>query len=182
MVAFVIIALVYIGNMRNSAQRMPVQNQAPQSMQDTDRQPTMEMMTRIQELKDAYEQNPGDFRTNRELADNYFDISRFDKAVFHYRKALKVQADVPDVLIDLGVSYFNLNKADSAVYYVKKALELNPQHAQGQYNLGIIYYNMQQPQKAVQVWQRLVKQNPQAEEARMAKELIKQVEQQLNKS
>lgn len=171
-----------MSNIRDTGQRMPVQNQAPQSMQDTGRQPTMEMMTRIQELKDAYEQNPADFRTNRELGDNYFDISRFDKAIFHYRNALKVQADEPEVLIDLGVSYFKLNQADSAVYYVKEALKLNPQHAQGQYNLGIIYYNMQQPQEAVKVWQRLVKQNPQAEEARMAKELIKQVEQQLNKS
>ena len=153
-----------------------------EAMQNTENQPSMEMMTRIQQLKEAHAKDPGNYEVNKELANNYYDLQRFEKAIKYYQQALRIRDNDPNLLIDLGLAYFGSNRPDSAVHFVEKALQIQPDHRQGLYNLGIIFYNLEQPAKAIEFWQKLVNLHPVSEEARVAKDLIKQVQEQLNKS
>ncbi len=145
-------------------------------------QPSMEMMQKIQAMKDAWEADPAGYDTNVQLGNAYFDISRFDKAVFYYKNANAVRAGQPSVLIDLGVSYFNINKPDSALRFVEEALRVQPDHVFGLYNAGIIYYNLNKVDKAIAVWKKLISAHSESREAQAAKEFIKQIENQQSKS
>ena len=145
-------------------------------------QPSMEMMQKIQAMKDAWMADPKGFETNAQLANIYFDISRFDKAVFYYKNANTVKAGQPNILIDLGISYFNIGKTDSALYFIEEALRIQPEHVFGLYNAGIIYYNLNRVDDAVAVWKKLISKHEASREAQAAQEFIKQIEIQKSKS
>lgn len=141
-----------------------------------------EVLQRIQELNMQVLENPNDYMLNIQLANSYFDIRDFSKAVSHYRKALSVKNDDPNVLIDLGVSLFNLDQIDSASVYMKQALEINPDHIQGLFNAGIVYYNMGNFEAAISTWEKLKQKHPQSQEAQRAAGFIEEVKKQLNNS
>lgn len=145
-------------------------------------QPSMEVMQQIQTLKTDWENNPQDFELNVNLGNAYFDISRFDKAVYYYNNAINQNRENPNVLIDLAVSYFNLNKADSALVFIEDALKMQPEHVYGLYNAGIIYYNIQRVDDAIAVWQRLINLHAGTREAEAAQEFLRQIETQQIKS
>ena len=145
-------------------------------------QPPMEMMQKIQAMKDAWKENPKDFNTNIQLANAYFDISRFEKAAFYYNNANAAKPDQPNILIDLGVSYFNISKPDSAIQFVEQALKIQPDHVFGLYNAGIIYYNLNKVDAAIAVWKKLISKHSGSREAQAAQEFIKQIENQQSKS
>ena len=145
-------------------------------------QPSMEMMQKIQAMKDAWNAKPKDFNTNIQLANAYFDISRFDKAVFYYKNANRAKPNQPNILIDLGVSYFNISKPDSALLFIEKALQIQPDHVFGLYNAGIIYYNLNKIDDAIAVWKKLISAHSGSREAQAAEEFIKQIENQQKKS
>lgn len=142
----------------------------------------MEMMQKIQAMKDAWKADPKGYDANMQLANAYFDISRFEKAVFYYKNANMAKAGQPNILIDLGVSYFNIGKPDSALHFIEEALKIQPDHVFGLYNAGIIYYNMNQREAAIAVWKKLISTHSESREAKAAQEFIKQLENQQSKS
>lgn len=133
-------------------------------------------MKQIQTLKTNWEKDPQNFEHNVNLGNAYFDISRFDRAVFYYRNAIAQKNDNPNILIDLAVSYFNLNKADSALFYIEDALQRQPDHLFGLYNAGIIYYNLKRVDEAIATWQRLISTHAGTREAQAAQEFIRQIQ------
>jgi tetratricopeptide (TPR) repeat protein len=122
--------------------------------------------------------HPDEVSKLAELANSYFDIGNFRKAVFYYKKVLNINPEDADILIDTGVSFFNLSQSDTAIFYLKKAIAVNPQHRQGLYNLGIIYYNLGRIDDAVDIWNRLILLNGGSKEARNARKFIEQIEKQ----
>lgn len=137
---------------------------------------------KIRELNLQLLQNPEDFQLNVQIANSYFDVGDFQKAISHYQKALSINATDPNVFIDLGVSYFNLNQTELALQYIEKALQINPQHIQGLFNAGIVHYNLGNYQAAINVWEKLVSTHENTPEAARASQFIEDVKQQLNES
>ncbi len=181
-VALVIILVIFKSNNDDLETKISKKAVGQQQAQTNDQQPSMEMMQQIQGLKDQWKANPADYDLNVQLGNVYFDISQFGKAVAFYRRAEQIKKNQPDILIDLGVAYFNLTKADSALYFVEKALQVDPNHKFGLYNAGIIYYNLNQPEEAIKLWKRLVEKHAGSREANAAKEFIKQIQSEQNKS
>ena len=152
-----------------------VKRNSSQQVEASAGQPPMEVMKKIQDLKEQYKENPENYDVLVKLGNSYFDIGRFGKAVQFYRKAVALQKNSAEVLIDLGVAYFNTSKTDSALFFVKEALKVRHDHPQGLYNLGIIYYNSNQQDKAIETWQRLIDHHPDSREARSARGFIQQI-------
>ncbi len=173
--ALAVILIIYNSNRRTLAEKLAQASTQQQSVQQQQQQPSMEMMQEIEQLKERAQNNPNDFDAQVELANNYFDINRYDQAVDYYLRAIAINDQNPNVLIDLGVSYFNSNMADSALIYVNKALELEPHHVQGLYNVGIIYYNIGQVDKAIQNWEHLIEVKGNTREAQAAEQFIQQI-------
>lgn len=143
--------------------------------------PDMEKMRHIQEIKDQLKADPNNTDLMIHLANNYFDIGRFDLAAIYYKKAIDHNLKQPEIFIDLGVSYFNLSKLDSALIFVNKALQLAPDHQLGLFNKGVIQYNMRQFDEAIATWNKLIKVHPESQEATTAKQFILEAKKMLNK-
>ncbi len=180
--ALLIILIIFKSNNDDLAAKISTTAGTQQQAQTNGQQPSMDMMKEIQGLKDRWNSKPEDYGLTVQLGNAYFDIGRFEKAVTFYRHADQIKEEQPDILIDLGVAYFNLTKTDSALYFVDKALKVDPDHKFGLYNAGIIYYNLNQPEQALKLWKRLVEKHAGSREANAAKEFIKQIQSEQNKS
>jgi len=144
-----------------------------------DNQPSMELMNKIQDLKEKYKEDPKNFENNKKLGNSYYDLGRFDLAIDYYRKAVRLNNKQPEVLVDLGVSYFNISNADSAVFFIKEALKIQPDQVQALFNLGIIYYNIKQLQSAKASWESLLLSHPGSKEAQLAKGYLETLKSQI---
>lgn len=159
-----------------------VQKQTAGQQEMPSSHPSMEKMAKIQAIKDSLKANPGDVRLLIELANNYFDIERFDLAIANYKRALAQAPSNVEALIDLGVAYFNSAKLDSALFFVNKALSVQPDHRLALFNKGVIQFNLGNFNGAVKSWETLVKLYPNSREAASAREFIKQAKEHLKKS
>lgn len=184
LIALFIVLLILKNNTENVEQKLAKvqqKNTAGQNELPADH-PSMEKMERIQAIKDSLKILPNDYHLLVELANNYFDINRFDLAVSNYQKALKQdhKTDI-EVVIDLGVAYFNAGNLDSSLYFMNKALKINPKHPLAMLNKGVILFNMGQAEQSIKTWNKLTHLYPNSNEAANAKEFIKQAKLHLKK-
>ena len=182
--ALFIVLLILKSNNERVEQKLAKVQQAPAEQNElSGDHPSMDKMVKIQAIKDSLKNAPNDYHLLVELANNYFDINRFDLAIANYQKALKQnhKEDV-EVVIDLGVAYFNFGKLDSALYFMNKALVIAPNHPLALLNKGVIQFNLGKIKESIQTWKKLIKLYPNSSEATNAKEFVKQAEIHLNKS
>ncbi len=178
-VSIIILLLIFSSNADNLNAKVQGGQAASQKSPDMNSgQPSMEMMQQIQSLKNAWKEDPKGFDSNIQLANAYFDISKFDKAVVYYNNANLAKPAQPNILIDLGISYFNTNETDSALFYIEEALKIQPEHMYGLYNAGIIYYNLNNVDAALSVWEKLIASHSGTREAQAAQEFINQIKSQ----
>jgi len=181
--SIIVILLILSSNRKNLKTKifLSSQKQTQSQSEMLANHPDMEKMRHIQEIKDQLTADPGNIDLMVHLANNYFDIGRFDLAAVYYKKAIDHNLNQPEVFIDLGVSYFNLSKLDSALIYVNKALKFAPNHQLGLFNKGVIQYNMRQFDEAIATWDKLIKVHPESQEAITAKQFILEAKKMLNK-
>ncbi len=180
----IIVILMILNSNRKKLETKVFLNSQKQSQSQSEmpaNHPDMEKMRHIQEVKDQLKADPNNTELMVHLANNYFDIGRFDLAAIYYKQAVEHQVNRPEVLIDLGVSYFNLSKLDSALIFVNKALQKDPNHRLGLFNKGVIQYNMRQFAEAIATWDKLIRVHPESEEANTAKQFIVEAKKLLNK-
>lgn len=179
--AFVTIFLVLDSNRRAFQEKVASRlNQSPNPGEVAQQSPqAMQMMESVQKTKAALDKDPDNYELNVEMANNYFDIGRFENAIEHYKTALNKKDDDPNVLIDLGVAFYNTNFQDSALKYMDAALKINPTHPQGLYNAGIVHFSMGDSLQAINVWQKLVDTNSQSPQAQTAQKFLEQLKNKL---
>ncbi len=141
--------------------------------------PDLAAMEHIKELEDQLKNDPHNGELMVHLANSYFDIGRFDRAIAFYKKAIAHKMSTPEVLIDLGVSYFNISKMDSALIFVDEALKIKPDHRLALLNKGVIEFNLGRYNAAINSWQKLIQLHPGTKEATNAKEFIKEAKKRL---
>ena len=96
-----------------------------------------------------------------QLGHNFFDSDQPMKAIDAYERALKLDANDPNVLTDQGVMYRRVGWFDKAIGNFEQANRLNPNHQQSLYNLGVVYrYDLQNFGKAIEAWEKLLIINP----------------------
>jgi len=179
--ALFVVLLILKGNSERVAQKLAkLKQNSAANTELPQNHPSMEKMEAIQAIKDSLKAAPNDYHLLVRLANNYFDINRFDLAIANYKKALRQnhKKDI-EVVIDLGVAYFNTQNLDSALYFMNKALAMNPNHTLALLNKGVILYNLGKIDQAIQIWNRVIRLNPNSTEATNAKEFVKQAKLQL---
>lgn len=131
---------------------------------------------KLEELKIAYEKNPGDTLKAREYADMLTMAHQSDKAVELYQKILKVDPKRIDAMIQLTFLFYNKGDLDKAEQYTKMVLEIDKNHQLGLFNLGAVAQAKGDNAKAKKIWQDIVKKFPKSEVANIAEESLKQLE------
>lgn len=128
---------------------------------------------RVQAMRTAAEQNPGDAGPRIQLGNMYFDAERYPEAIAWYEEALKVNATDPNVSTDLGVAYYYTNQPDKAVAQFERSLSLDPKHTKTLLNMGIVKaFGKQDLAGAAAAWQQVVALAPGSPEGQAAKKAL----------
>ena len=90
-----------------------------------------------------------------------------DKAIFHYKEALKIKPDYTAALYNLGNVLVEKNQIDEAVSYYLKALQIKPDYFDALNNLGIALAKIGDYDQAVTYFKRVLKIDPQKTDARI---------------
>jgi len=105
----------------------------------------------LERLLKAVKINPEDPYGHNNLALTYQVKKLYDKAEFHFKRALELKEDFPDAQNNLGVLYLKKKQWKKAVEYCMKAaknpLYRTPEKAYA--NVGRAYYGMKDYRKAI---------------------------------
>jgi Flp pilus assembly protein TadD len=105
------------------------------------------LMSELQSLQKAVQDNPDDAATLLHLANRLQDAKFLAKVVESYRKYLAMKPDDPDAVVDLGVTYYEMAMTDTmqqeeglrqAQNQFQAALKINPKHQLAVFNLGVV--------------------------------------------
>lgn len=128
---------------------------------------------RVQAMRTAAEQSPGDAAPRVQLGNMYFDAERYVDAIAWYEEALKVDPRDPNVSTDLGVAYYYTNQPDKAVAQFERSLAMDPKHTKTLLNLGIVKaFGKQDLNGAASAWQQVVALAPDSPEGQAAKKAL----------
>ncbi|MCK4619391.1 MAG: tetratricopeptide repeat protein, partial [Desulfobacterales bacterium] len=88
-----------------------------------------------------------------------------DKAIFHFKEALKIKPDYVMALYNLGTALSDKGNYDEAGIYFAKALKINPQKTDARNNLANILFLQGKLDEAVSLYNEALKINPEHADA-----------------
>jgi len=83
-----------------------------------------------------------------------------DRAVFHYKEALKIKPDYVMAFYNLGTALLKKEKYDEAVFYFSKTLNIDPQKTNARMNLANVLFMKGKYDEAVFHYNEILKINP----------------------
>lgn len=107
------------------------------------------------------------------LANDYYKIGEFDKAVEYYNKALELRPDLLETYFNRGLAYTRKQNYDKAIEDLSKVIELNPNLAEAYYTRGLVYEYKQDYDKAIENYARALDVDPNYSKAQSQKEVAK---------
>ena len=116
------------------------------------------------------------------MANDYFDLGNYDKAVELYQKAITLDPNNTDAITDMGVAYRRLKKPEEAVAAFRRTLSVKPDHALALFNMGIVLKDdLKKPDEAVAAWEKFLEVAGDSPHAVMVKPWVQQLKDSLNK-
>ena len=94
-----------------------------------------------------------------------FSSVDLDKAIVHFKEALKIKPDYAMALHNLGIALSDKGNYDEAVLYFNKALKINPQQTDVRNNLANILFLQGKLDEAVSLYNKALKINPEHADA-----------------
>ncbi len=101
------------------------------------------------------EKDPKSFLPHYGLGLIYKQRSDFDKAIYHFDKAVDRREDFPPLLTSLGRLYQMRGEDEEAIPLYEKALEIEHSNKETLFLLGLSYRHMEQYEKAAAIFEKL---------------------------
>ena len=89
-----------------------------------------------------------------------------DKAIYHYKAALKIKPDYVTAFFNLGIVMEKKGKTDEAIANYLEALRINPNYLEVYNNLGVVLFKKGDYEGAALYFNKALKINPQKTDAR----------------
>jgi len=86
-----------------------------------------------------------------------YGSKNLDKAIFHYKAALKINPGYATALYNLGTIFEKKGQLDESIRYYLKALKVKPKYFDALNNIGIVFYHKGEYDKAVSYFKRALK-------------------------
>lgn len=123
--------------------------------------PPMDVAQGWRALEEEAEKNPRDARVALELADFLYDLERWERAVFWYRRALELDPKNTEARTDLATCSFRLGRFEDALAEYGRVLALEPDKPQALYGLAMARLHGKQDRAgALEAYQRLRRSHP----------------------
>ncbi|MHC2994417.1 MAG: tetratricopeptide repeat protein [Candidatus Atribacteria bacterium] len=107
----------------------------------------------------AQELNPHNGRILHALGATYYNLNKYNQAIYYLQEAKKYIIDVNTFYI-LGLSYSQLNMFKEAEEELKKATYLNPKFTEGYHYLGLLYFSQEDYDSAIEQWNKIFEIEP----------------------
>jgi len=129
--------------------------------------------------------NPTDVNKMYQLAITLFDKNTpegYLKAAYYLGKILELNSTNVPVMVDRAIALYYLGQVDDAIKQVQEALTVDPNHIKAHFNYGIFLgYGKKNYQEAIAELQKVVSlSDPTSPDAQNAKQLIAELEKNLN--
>lgn len=105
------------------------------------------------------------------LANDYYKIGEFDKAIEHFNKALELKPDLLESYFNRGLAYTRKQEYDKALADLNKVIELNPNLGEAYYTRGLVYEYQLDYNKAISDYDRALQVDPGYSRAQTQKEV-----------
>ena len=135
-----------------------------------------EIKQRMESLKEAYEESPGDTLKMRQYADFLSMAHNQDQALKLYEKIIKEDPRRTDVRLKLSLIYFHKQEFDAAENMVKEILQYDKKNGRAKFNLGVFEANKGNKENAKKLINQVIKENPGTELAKLAENAIKSMD------
>ena len=123
--------------------------------------PPIDAAERVAALERMSAQDPQNPDLQTQVANLYYDLGQFDKAVGFYERSLKLRPKDPNVETDLAVCLHYIGQSDKALETLDAVLGYSPGFVQAMFNKGIILANAKKDTKgAINIWEELLRSNP----------------------
>lgn len=84
--------------------------------------------------------NPNSSRVHFNLGSAFFEIGDIDKAIIHFKEALRIEPNIAEVNTNLGVVLVEKGKFYEAIPYFAKTIQITPNDAEAYNNMGYVLY------------------------------------------
>ncbi len=116
-----------------------------------------ELRNRISGLEKMVAAQPNNVDAVTQLANDYFDLGDFNKAVEYYHKATSLDPNNADTLTDMGVAYRRLKKPEESIAAFRQAVSARPDHSLALFNMGIVLKDdLKKPEEALAAWEKFL--------------------------
>lgn len=127
---------------------------------------SIELMEKIEDLKETVQEDPKDLAAWLKLGDIYFDYNRYREAIDAYAHYLSTKPEDSDIRTKMGMMLRGLEDFDAAIETFKKAAQINPRHAESRFQLGALFLKEKKDIKgAIAAWEDYLKVAPKGERA-----------------
>jgi tetratricopeptide (TPR) repeat protein len=134
--------------------------------------PPVKLSAEIQELEKAVEANPDDMSLTLQLANSFFDVLSYEKAIPYYKTYLMMNPKDADARVDMGICYKELGNYAEAKSEMKKALQYAPNHLNAHFNLGIVSLSEGNIEESNTWFKKTVALDPASEVGKRAQQLL----------
>lgn len=115
----------------------------------------------LNHLKESVTQDPENVETWNQLANAYYDIQDYPKAIEAYLKLVSLVDDSSIIYQDLGVAYRRDGQFIQAIEAFEKAVVENPENLQALFNIGVVqYHDLNDEPAAAATWQKVAEIKP----------------------
>ncbi len=143
---------------------------------------TSELKNRIAGLEKMVVAQPNNVDAAVQLANDYFDLGNYEKAVEFYKKAISLDPNNADAMTDMGVAYRRLKKPDESVAAFRQAIIIRPDHALALFNVGIVLKDdLKKPEEALAAWEKFLEVAQDSPHSVMVKPWVQQLKDSLGK-
>lgn len=126
---------------------------------------------------------PEDFQALVSLGNLHYDRGQYAEAIFYYERALAINPDDVNVLVDTGTAYFYRQPSDPdrALEYYQRALERAPTFPNALFNKGVVFLKGKKDLLAARrAFEEFLRVQPSGPNAAAAQQIIEEIDRELS--
>jgi cytochrome c-type biogenesis protein CcmH/NrfG len=131
---------------------------------------SIELMEKIEDLKETVQKDPKDLGAWLKLGDIYLDYNRYRQAIDAYAHYLSIKPEDSDIRTKMGVMLRGVEDFDGAIEAFRKAAQINPRHVESRFQLGALFLKEKKDVNgAITAWEDYLQVAPNSERANWVK-------------
>ena len=137
---------------------------------------SIELMEKIEELKETLREDPKNLQAWLKLGDIYFAYNKYREAIEAYSQYLSIDPENPDIRTKRGIMLSGLGDFDGAIEEFRKTSQVFPQHGESRFQLGALFLQEKKDVKeTIAAWEGYLQVEPKSKRAKWVRAEIERL-------